>query len=601
MTTQLPGYHGIILEVDLSSRSIQKTAMDPKDYQRFIGGRGLGMKLLWDRIQKAGLDPCSGDNPLIFMPGPFSGLPVPSSSRTCVVTKSPHTSPVKSRHQHASTVTYSNFGGFFGPEIRFAGYDGILIAGQSSKPVYLHIDDDQVAIKDATQYWGMGTDEFDQIFLKDLGDRRYRTCYIGPAGELQVPYASIHSTVSRAAGRGGAGCIMGSKKLKAIAVRGSGQPTVFDLQAFHQLLNETRKQMNASADTAWWRSGGTTTVLGMSSANNTMAVKNYREGTFADIDKIGTEAARNRVWARSYACFLCPLACKNAGMVKVGLHTTLSHDGPEYETGTMFGANLMISDLGGLLKCIYTADDLGIDIISCGNVIGFLMEAYEKKLIDKALLDGIDLAWGNVDAVLHMIVKIARRDGIGELASKGVKALSQAIGQGSESFAIHVKGQELAAWNIHVDPEMAVGYSTANRGACHINTGKIAMQHTRAMFDSLGICWFAVQSLGGNATLVRFLNVITGSRFSEEEFLQTGERIYTLEKMFNCREGFNRSDDQLPDRFFTEALTLGDKKGAVLDRNEFKVMMDHYYQERDWDIETTQPSEACLRRLGLPK
>jgi aldehyde:ferredoxin oxidoreductase len=213
------GYHGAILDVDLSSGKIEKVAVAPEDLDKFVGGRGLGVKILWDRLKKPGVDPLSAENPLIFMPGPFSGLPVPSSSRTCVVTKSPMTSPVKSDYPCASTVSYSNVGGFFGPEVRFAGYDGIVITGKANEPCYVVIDDGKVEIRDATKFKGMRTDVFDRAILRELGDRRYKTVYIGPAGENLVRYASILHTAARAAGRGGVGCVMGSKNLKAIAGR----------------------------------------------------------------------------------------------------------------------------------------------------------------------------------------------------------------------------------------------------------------------------------------------------------------------------------------------------------------------------------------------
>lgn len=242
-----PGYHGVILNIDLSTGKSEKVAIPPADLARFVGGQGLGMKILWDRLKKPGVNPLSPENPLTFMPGPFSGLPVPSSSRTCVVTKSPITSPVKSDYDHASTVSYSNMGGFFGPEIRFAGYDGLVITGKAPQLSYVVIDDDKVEIREGKRFKGMRTDAFDKIFLDALGDRRFKTVYIGPAGENLVPYASILHTAGRAAGRGGMGCVMGSKNLKAIAVKGSGQPGVADHQRFLAALEKARSALFGSA------------------------------------------------------------------------------------------------------------------------------------------------------------------------------------------------------------------------------------------------------------------------------------------------------------------------------------------------------------------
>jgi aldehyde:ferredoxin oxidoreductase len=598
MSNNRHGYHGAVLDIDLSTSKIEKKPVPAEDTAKFVGGRGLGMKILWDRLDKPGTNPLSPENPLMFMPGPLSGFPVPSSSRTCVVTKSPRTSPVKSEYPHASTVAYSNMGGFFGPEIKFAGYDGIVVSGKASSPVYLVIDDEKAEIRDAKKFWGMGTDEFDKKLTEELGDRRFRTCYIGPAGENLVSYACIINTAARAAGRGGTGCVMGSKNLKAIAVRGSKMPGVADHKGFLQFLEEARIGFKGTESTMRWRYAGTAGALPWSSSMGSQAVKNYREGTFQEIDKIGYEAARQKAWIRNFACYCCPLSCKKSGYVKTGPYPGLVHDGPEYETGTMFGSNLLVSDLGGLLKEIYVGDDYGMDIISAGNVIGFLMENYEKGNIDRAFLDGIDLTWGNVDAVLQMIDKIAYRDGIGDLASKGVKAVAEEIGKDSHKFAIHVKGHELAAWNVHVDPGMGISYVTSNRGACHLNGKNPEHQNSTAMIDSTGVCLFAGDGFGENG-LTNLLTAVTGIRWTKEDYLKAGERVYNLEKMFNFREGFEREDDWLPDRFFEEPLTMGPGKDAVLVRDEFTKMLDEYYGKRGWDPETSKPTRTKLENLGL--
>lgn len=603
MAERIYGYNGVILEVDLTAQKASRIPLSRDDARNFIGGRGLGMKILADKLKKPGLDALSPENPLLFMTGPFSGFPIPSASRTCVVTKSPRTSPVRSDYPHASTVSYSNMGGFFGPEIRFAGYDAIVVTGKSATPVYICIDDDRVEIRDAGKYWGMRLDEFDRRFIDELGDRRFRTCYIGPAGENLVSYASILSTVARAAARGGVGCVMGSKKLKAVAVRGSQMPEVAEHEKFIVLLEEIRKNFRDNFKDAWmkfedWRRYGTSWALTTASDNGVMSVKNFAEGTFLEVEKISGVAAEQKIWIRDFACFCCPLACKKAGVVRKGPYTGLVHDGPEYETGTMMGANLMISDLEAVVRAIYDVDDYGLDQISTGNVIGFLMEAYERRLIDRKFLDGLDLAWGNGDAVLEMIRKIALREGIGDLASQGVKALAARIGGGSAKFAVHCKGHELAAWNPHNDKTLAITYTTANRGGCHMNDPTVKGQNNTAVTDSLGVCAFALDGFGKDG-LRRFLSVVTGTEWTEEECQKAGERIHNLERAFNCREGFTRDDDVLPDRFFEEPLTVGPYKGAVLNREEFQTMLTDYYRERGWDEKTGMPSASKLKSLGL--
>jgi aldehyde:ferredoxin oxidoreductase len=602
MTEKIHGYHGILLEVDLTAKKTRKIALSARDARDYIGGRGLGMKLLADRLKKPGLNPLSPENPLMFMPGPFSGFPIPSASRTCIVTKSPRTSPRKSKYPFASTVTYANMGGFIGPEIRFAGYDGIIVTGKAAAPVYLWISDDKVEIRDAGKYWGQRTDAFDRRFTEDLGDRRIRTCYIGPAGENLVSYAAVINTAARAAGRGGAGCIMGSKKLKAIAVRGTRQPEAADHEKFLAVLEEIRKNFRAGFGGGQgydnWRRYGTASALISASNNGVQAVRNYAEGTFADVDKIAGVAAEQKIWIRDFACFCCPLSCKKAGAVRSGKYAGIVHDGPEYETGTMLGANLLLSDLDALMKAIYDVDDYGLDHISTGNVIGFLMEAYEKKLIDRAFLDGIDLKWGGAEAILEMIRKIALREGVGDLASQGVKALAAKIGGGSEKFAIHSKGHELAAWNVQRSRGRAVSYATASRGACHLNSSSVRGQNDYAAMDSLGLCMFATSGFGKEG-IRQLLSAITGFEWTEKDYLQAGERIYNLERAFNCREGFTREDDSVPDRFFEDALTYGPHKGAVLKREEFEKAMSDYYKDRGWDPLTGTPAPDKLKSLGL--
>ncbi len=588
-----------MLEVNLSTGKIEKTKIPDSDIQNFLGGRGLGAKILYDRL-KPGTDPLSPENILMFMAGPFVGYPIPSSSRTCVITKSPRTSPAEKKYENSSTLSYSNMGGFFGPELRYAGYDGLLVTGKSDKPVYILIEDDNVSIEDASEYWGMGTDEFDKTFPGKLGEGRYESCYIGPAGENLVPMACVINTAARAAGRGGTGCVMGSKKLKAVAVKGSGVPPVADMKKYNELLGKIRGSFMEKDDNVMnWRYGGTANALASSSNNGTQAVKNYSEGSFSEIDKIGTEANRKKVWKRDFACFSCQLACKKSGFAK-GAYGVQVHDGPEYETGTMLGANLMISDLNGLHKLIYDGDDYGIDIISVGNTIGFLMEAMEKGDIDAGYLDGLDLRWGDVESSLEMMRRITYREGIGKLAGHGVKELSKAIGKGTEKYAIHVKGHELAAWNVPVNSSYwTITYATSNRGACHMNGGNTSGQDGACLRDSLGACSFASSWYRDEVHYRHILSAITGLEWTEEEFNKAGTRIFTVEKMFNYREGFRRKDDTIPEKFFNNEFTYGDHKGAIVERDEFNENLDEYYESRGWDKKTSKPADKVLTDLNL--
>lgn len=606
MNIATPGFHGVLLDVDLGTGRIGQRYVPVAHRKAYLGGRGLGMRLLWDLLPGPGVDPLGPDNPLIFLPGPLSAFPVPSASRTCVVTKSPCTAPIASPHEHASTVSYSNIGGFFGPEIRFAGYDGILLRGQAPEPVVLVVDDDKVELRSAKEWWGMGTDAFDRAFVEHLGSRRFRTAYIGPAGEAVSSRAAILHTAGRAAGRG-VGAVMGSKRLKGIAVRGSQMPTVKDHAAFLRRLEKARKRFEGLVGTLYTgvlRRGGTAAFLQLASNHGVMAVRNYREGTYEDIASIALKASRKQIWVRDSACYCCRLACKKSGAVRDGPYAHVVHDGPEYETGTMFGANLMIDDLGGVLKGIALGDDLGLDIIAAGNVIGFLMEAREKGQLPDGFLEGLDLKWGAVDPVLTMIDKIARREGPGEAASHGVFSLSRQLGEATAPYAIHVKGMELAAHNIQANPARALCYATANRGACHLSGDDRDHQDFVAAVDSTGVCMFAVSagrpmpglSASDNAML---LEAIVGGEWDEARFREVGERVFNLERLFNLREGFGPADDTVPERFFTEPLTVGRKQGAVLDRDAFAASLRDWYLERGWDPETTVPGAEKLASLGL--
>jgi aldehyde:ferredoxin oxidoreductase len=443
------------------------------------------------------------------------------------------------------------------------------------------------------------TESFDKILIEKYG-KNYQSCYIGQGGENIIPYASILNTAARAAGRGGVGAVMGSKNLKAIIVKGTQQPRLAKHKMYLELLEKARTAFREDSEGVQsWRSGGTANALESSSNNGTMAVKNYREGTFKEIDKINTKAARTQIWKRDFACFSCQLACKKSGFAK-GAYGGVVHDGPEYETGTMLGANILVSDLAGLNKMISICDDYGIDIITTGGVLGFLMEAREKGMIDIEFLDGVDLKWGNVDAAIQMIHKIVKREGVGKLAAEGVKALAEHIGQGSEEFAIHVKGHELAAWNVNTNAKsMMITYGTANRGACHLNSSSPSRQNNNAMQDSLGACSFAGRWYRDDISYRHFIEAITGAEHSDEEFAMIGERIFNLEKMFNYREGFSIEDDRLPERFFKDAHTYGKGEGKLATHADFDEWIGKYYSERGWDIKSSKPSTDKLKQLDL--
>jgi len=600
------GVFGHLLEVDLAAGSVGQRAIPAVWYADFLGGRGLGARLLWDLLPAPGVDPLGPDNPLLFLAGPLAGLPVPSASRTCVVTKSPCTTPASSPYPHASTVSYSNVGGFFGPALRFAGHDGLLLRGIAPEPVVLVIDGDQVEVRPAGDLWGLGTDAFERALKKRLGSREYEVVSIGPAGEAVCSRACIIHTAARAAGRG-VGAVMGAKRVKGIAVRGTRMPTVHDHRAFLRALECTRRRFEGLTGSLYgqiYRRAGTAVFIQIASNGGIMAVRNFREGTFPEAGSIGAKAARQQVWVRSSACRYCRLACKKSGQVRDGPYVHTVHDGPEYETGTMFGANLQIEDLGGVLRACTLGDDLGLDIIATGNALGFLMEAREKGHLDPSFLEGLDLRWGAAEPVLEMIGRIARREGVGDLVSQGTRVLSWALGPHTAPYAMHVKGMELAAHNVHAHPERGLCYATANRGACHLSGDDKHHQDFAAAADCTGVCLFAATPGGlqpgiGATDFAALLTAITGEDWDEARFLRMGERVFALERLFNQREGFTAADDSLPERFFTEPLTVGKRAGAVLDRGAFAESLRAWRLQRGYDPDSGQPTAGTLTGLGL--
>jgi aldehyde:ferredoxin oxidoreductase len=591
------GYMGKVLEIDLTSKQISTSDLDMKIAEKFVGGRGIGAKYLWDRVKNPGLDPQSPENPLMFWTGPLTGTAIPGPSRVTVCTKAANTSPAASQYPHSSTVAWSCMGGMLAPEIKFAGYDGIIITGRSDKPVYIVIDDGKVEIKDAGHLWGQSTNDTDILLRKELGPL-FRTAYIGPAGENLVKYAAILSESSRAAGRSGVGCVMGSKKLKAIAVRGSNSVPVANNEEVMKVRAEMFKALRSWNGYDQWRRWGTGAMLIASSQAGTQATKNFREGTYEQVDKIGAPISEQEFWVKHRACFQCPLHCMKIGQVTSGPYKGTIAEGPEYETGTLHGSNCLVTDLAGMMKSIELADDLGFDSISVANVIAFVMELYEKGIVTSSDLDGIEAKWGNVEAMLALQQKIVKREGVGDILAEGVKKAAAKFGKEAEKYAIHIKGQELAAWNIPANHGFAIVYGTSNRGACHQVGPTVEEQQRRTMCDTVVICRFLYYGIG-TALFQKALNAVTGWQLDDAAFFRVADRIWNIEKVFNSREGFRRVDDYVPKRFTTEAFTVGPKKGAILPPEKQEQILDEYYTKRGWDVKTSLPGEAKLKELGL--
>ena len=599
------GYNGKILRVNLTNGRIQTEPLDDTIAQRFLGGRGYGVKILYDE-NPPGVDPFAPENRLIFFTSPFLGTNIPCSVKPCVVTKSPL----------SQTILMSLSGGYFGPEFKFTGYDGIVITGKAEHPVYLLIHNEEVQIKDASFVWGKDTFETQEMLKEAFGDKKARIVTIGPAGEKLVRFASIINE-QRAFGRGGHGAVMGAKKLKAIIVRGTKPVKLFDKDGFGALVKELRERFKSEKARAFGRYG-TSAVVRPVNDRGIFPTRNYQSGTFEGVSKIDGEA-REAYIKKHVTCYRCPVACSAITIATEEPYIGIESRAPEYETLWSFGGQCGNDNLSAIIAAEDLCDRYGLDTISTGNSIGFAMECFEKGLITKDDTDGLELRFGNHRAMVEMVRKIGARDGFGDVLAEGVHRASQKIGKNSQKFAMHLKGAEWSGY----DPRGAMGqglsYATCSRGADHQKglvrrevfgkpppidrfaiEGKAEevkdVQDEMAFLDAMGLCCFLTRrDITGPADYAKLVKCVTGIEFTEQDVWTLGERIFNLERLFNLREGFSRKDDTLPERFLTEPFREGPSAGHTV---PIKQLLDDYYRVRSWDANGS-PTEEILARLGL--
>lgn len=584
----------------------------PEDMRaELVGGKGIGAKLLYDLVPK-GADPLGPDNVVMFMAGALTGTGAPAM-RGCAMAKSPLT----------GTFCDSYFGGHFSPEIKYAGYDGIVIKGRSEKPVYLWVDDERVEFRDASELWGQDALSANLEIKDELGDASVKVASIGPAGENLVRYALVSCEYNRQAGRGGIGAVMGSKNLKAVALRGSFPVKVADFERFQKAIAKARSELTEEAVGSFTRDG-TAGAVAFSNAVGYLPTRNFQDGVFEKADRIGEKDQREKLWLRDLACAGCPVRCGKMGKVKRGRYKGTVSDAVEYELLGLLGSNLGVGDIGAVTKMAELCDRLGLDGISAGAALGFAMEAFEKGVVTQDDTGGLELAFGNEQAAIAMLEKIARRDGeLASLLGEGVKRASEKLGRGSEEYAVHVKGQECPAWGVRGTPAMGLAQATSDRGACHQRAWPIAielggkwqgdkfdklgtemkaeivthLQNYLAGLDTLVKCDFAQWGIQGD-TYRELLAAGAGIELSEAELLELGERVWSLGRLFNLREGFTRADDTLPRRFMEEPLPSGPSKGHRIGADDLNKMLDRYYELRGWDGEG-RPTAETLERLGL--
>jgi aldehyde:ferredoxin oxidoreductase len=601
------GYGGSILRVNLTEGKISKEPTPAQLARDFIGGRGFGIYHLFREVPR-GIDPLGPQNKLMISTGPLSGMMVPGGGKCDWTTKSPLT----------GGYADASMGGHFTAEMKYAGLDTIILEGASAKPVYLFIDGDKVLLLDASFLWGKGAIDV-EVELKQKYGEEYQVAAIGPGGENMVLYACINHDFGRQAGRGGVGAVMGSKKLKAIVVHGIKSVAVADQEAYRKAGKALYKACKDAEGLAEWSRYGTTQVTNWCNEVGALPTRNFSAGSFEGINNINGQAMRKEIVITDKGCFGCPSPCgKYSNMKRYNTQV----EGPEYETIGLMGSNLGINDIQDVAEANRLADDMGIDSISTGSCIGWAMECYEKGIFTKADTDGVELKFGNAQAVFAVIKKIAYREGkLGSLLSEGIKRASKKVGKGSEKFAIQVKGMEQSAYATHNATAMLLAYMTCDVGAHHnrswaitydLQVGRdkvvpekvarvIWLQNFRPMFDVFGACRLQWVELGIDRELyVPLLEAITGVKRSWQDLEAVGNRIWNLTRMYWTREidGFDREWDLPAQRFYTEPPKTGATAGQITKFEDVQKLLDMYYEQRGWDSNGL-PTRETLESLNL--
>ncbi len=587
------GWMNKIVEINLSTGK-QKTLMIDDDVRRkFIGGRGIALKL-YTEMCSADIDAFDEDNALIFMTGPLTGI-IQTAGRYQVTSRSPLT----------GTIMDSSSGGFFGANLKKAGFDGLVITGKSNKPVYLKITEEGIEIKSAEHIWGKNTHETMKM-LQNTSSSNISVACIGPAGENLVPFASIMNDKDRAAGRGGMGAVMGSKNLKAITAFGEKEIPVSDPEGLKKIISTINTLIDKNPVTGKsLQLLGTAGLVNVINAFGMFPTENFKRGIFNDAEGISGEKIAETICTGRSACFKCPIACGRKTKTE-----NRKGKGPEYETVWAFGAQLGINDLEAITEANYTCNELGIDTITTGSTIGCAMELYEKGVFPEKL------EWGDSSNLVKLVEDIAYKRGIGKDLALGSKKLAKKYGK--PELAMQIKGMEIPAYDPRGAQGQALSYATSNRGGCHMQgylispevlgspafmdrfsiEGKAEIvalfQDISAAVDTLVLCRFLQFAISID-TFKDILNIVTGLNFTEDELLKVGTRIYNLERKFNTEAGFTRKDDMLPARFLKEKLTEGASRNRVVQLDE---MLDRYYKLRGWD-ENGIPKDETLKKLEI--
>jgi aldehyde:ferredoxin oxidoreductase len=618
--------------IDLTTGNSETRLIPIEVRRKYIGGRGLDMYLLYNHT-KAGVDPLGPDNVALISAGLLVGTLASASARTHVGGKSPLTGYVGS----------ANVGGFFGPEMRLAGFDHLVIKGKAEKPVYLWIHDGEIEIRDAEHIWGTDSRETQSLIRQELGDDDIQSLCIGQAGENLVKYACIRTSIKNSAGRTGIGAIWGSKNLKAVAARG-----MMDINIAHPIQaleynKEIIDQVVSAKVSKTMQKLGTPFIWGVTNSTGLVRTRNFQLNQLVNADDIEPESLEEDMVGTA-GCFGCQVHCRGKYIIKEGEYKGTYDEGPEYTSQGAFGSEVGCTSKNTVLVGNHLVNYYGMDNLETGSMISWAMELYEKGILTQKDTDGLDLSWGNDEAVIELVHKIAKREGIGDILADGPMEAAKRIGKESEKFLVHVKGMS----NLHSDerptPALALNIAVSSRGSDHLR-GRPAIdlyhlpekvlrgiysnpipydgpltsdyrdyegkswqvmwqEHLDQAVDCLGICKYHTIFLGPNMPAyeewVKLIYLNTGLAFSAEEIYRAGERGYNMERLFNIREGLTRDDDQLVDRYHDEPTPLGLPvvRGRSIDRDKFKVMIDEYYRHHGWDTNGV-PTKKKLEELGL--
>jgi len=604
------GYAGRILRVDLSTGKTRVNALSEEDAKKYIGGIGLGMHLLLSN-SKPGVDPLSPENPLILTTGPLSATIAPTGGNGhAFVSKSPLTNGLGEAKSH----------GFFGSELKRAGYDAVIFERRAEKPMYVWIDDDNIQLMDAKHLWGKSPQETEDRIREDLGDYYIRIASIGMGGEKLSRVACIMNDKTRAAGRTGMGAVMGSKNLKAIAIRGTRDISVAKPEEFMEFVKMMHERMKGPA-TSKYRTLGTPLNVLVHNSLGALPTRNFTNAVFEGAENVSGEYLNERFVAKIGGCSSCAMRCEHLAVVPEGPYKGTTTR-VEYEPLWAFGPHCGVDRLDAIIKAMDLCNYYGLDSLSTGNIVGFAMDCYEHGILTKEDTGGMELEFGNAEATVELVHKIGKREGLGDILAEGVKRAAEKIGKGAGKYANHIKGLEMTGYDIRGLKTAAIGYAVSFRGADHNRHGaygvdlkgtvdRFKVEKGRSKFvidiedlytiiDSLIVCKFSRGVYYKEyEELSRYYTLTTGIGMAPEDLRRAGERINDLGRLFNIREGLSRKDDHLPPKVMSTPIPDDTvSKGSYITQKELDFMLDDYYAHRGWTRQGV-PTLEKLKELGL--